>query len=89
MRSSLPSGPIASSTRAPLPVVTGACHRLRRRRVRDDSDVGAGEGVELVLDQRTELPMDSDDWKTRVARLLQPFDEQRAIPGGSRRCVSK
>ena len=53
--------------------------RHRRRRVGDDAQTVAEQAIELILDQRFELPVDRDGGEPRVARLLQPFDQQRPV----------
>ncbi len=45
----------------------------------DEAKAFAEQRVQLILDEHLQLPMDRDDRKPRVARLLQAFDEERAV----------
>jgi hypothetical protein len=62
---------------APLP------HRVRRasgrRRIAGETQAAASQTVEIVFDERFELPVDRDVRQPRIPRLLQTFDEQRAV----------
>ena len=76
-----PSGPIASSTRRCCDSRATVEQRAVAARVRDQARRVAGHGVELVLDEDPELPMDRHARQPRVAGLLQALDQQRPVGG--------
>ena len=46
---------------------------------RHEAKAFAEQRVQVILDEHLQLPMDRDDGEPRVARLLQAFDEERAV----------
>lgn len=54
----------------------------RCRRIGHETKPAPEQAVELVLDQHLESPVDGDGRQSRVARLLQSFDQQRPVALG-------
>lgn len=48
-------------------------------RIGDEPNAVAKQAIEMILDENPELPVDGDPRRPRVARLLQPLDQQRTI----------
>jgi hypothetical protein len=61
--------------------LAGQCRTNRRRPawIRDETNALGEQAVEAILYEDFELPMYRDGGQSRVARLLQPFDEERAV----------
>jgi hypothetical protein len=47
--------------------------------MRDETGAAIGQAVQFIFDQRLELPPDQHARQPRVARLLEPFDQQRPV----------
>jgi hypothetical protein len=61
-----------------MPILTPRS-RKRFSVVRHETKPALEQAVELVLDQHLESSVDGDGRQSRVARLLQSFDQQRPV----------